>query len=217
MSSRTVIISTRCKLDLKMGYMVIRAEDVKRIFLDEFAILVIEKSVLSKDGIILDISKNLEIIFNFLDFDINKKSLISGIVDSLGKKALSAENFLRTQKLLSDMENYISDLAFEYQCDIVAEKINVMSVLKSAGICLRDEYTDNAEKLLDYMELVREFDKNKLFVTVNMRSFFDDDDSGRFMKKVISHEFYLLMVESKSLPVLKNEKRITVDCDMCEF
>jgi len=28
MSWRTVIISTRCKLDLKMGYMVIRGEDI---------------------------------------------------------------------------------------------------------------------------------------------------------------------------------------------
>lgn len=42
MSWRTVIISTRCKLDLKMGYMVIRGEDTKRIFLDEIAILMIE-------------------------------------------------------------------------------------------------------------------------------------------------------------------------------
>ena len=29
MSWRTVIITTRCKLDLKMGYMVIRGEDTK--------------------------------------------------------------------------------------------------------------------------------------------------------------------------------------------
>ncbi len=35
MSWRTVIITTRCKLDLKMGYMVIRGEDTKRIFLKD--------------------------------------------------------------------------------------------------------------------------------------------------------------------------------------
>lgn len=31
MSWRTVIVSTRCKLDLKLGYMVIRGEETKRI------------------------------------------------------------------------------------------------------------------------------------------------------------------------------------------
>ena len=33
MSWRTVIIASRCKLDLKMGSIVIRGEDTKRIFL----------------------------------------------------------------------------------------------------------------------------------------------------------------------------------------
>lgn len=42
MSWRTVIVANRCKLDFKMGYMVIRGEETKRIFLDEVAILLIE-------------------------------------------------------------------------------------------------------------------------------------------------------------------------------
>lgn len=34
MSWRTVVISSRCKLDTKMGYMVVRGEEVHRVFLD---------------------------------------------------------------------------------------------------------------------------------------------------------------------------------------
>lgn len=41
MSWRTVVIANRCKLDLKMGYMLIRGEDVKKIYLDEIAMLII--------------------------------------------------------------------------------------------------------------------------------------------------------------------------------
>ena len=37
MSWRIVVISKRCKLDLKMGYMVIRSEETKRIYLDEIS------------------------------------------------------------------------------------------------------------------------------------------------------------------------------------
>jgi len=44
MSWRTVVIANRCKLDLKMGYMVIRGEETKRIFLDEISVLIIENS-----------------------------------------------------------------------------------------------------------------------------------------------------------------------------
>ncbi len=65
MSWRTVVISSRCKLDLKMGYMVVRGEDVKRIFLDEIAILVIENPAVSLTGCLLEalVSQKIRVIF----------------------------------------------------------------------------------------------------------------------------------------------------------
>ena len=53
MSWRTVVVSTRCKLDLKMGYLVIRGEDTKRIFLDEIAVLIIENPAIAITGCLL--------------------------------------------------------------------------------------------------------------------------------------------------------------------
>jgi len=41
-SWRTVVVSSRCKLDTKMGYMMIRGEEVRRIFLDEIAVVILE-------------------------------------------------------------------------------------------------------------------------------------------------------------------------------
>lgn len=65
MSWRTVIITTRCKLDLKMGYMVIRGEDTKRIFLDEVAVLLIENPAVSFTGCLLEalVEKKIRVIF----------------------------------------------------------------------------------------------------------------------------------------------------------
>lgn len=50
MSWRTVVVSSRCKLDLKMGYLVIRGNEVKRIFLDEIGLLMIENPAVSLTG-----------------------------------------------------------------------------------------------------------------------------------------------------------------------
>lgn len=65
MSWRTVIITKRCKLDLKMGSMVIRGEDTKRIFLDEIAMLIIENPSVSLTGCLLEalIEKKIRVIF----------------------------------------------------------------------------------------------------------------------------------------------------------
>ena len=50
MSWRTVVISSRCKLDTKMGYMVVRGEEVHRVFLDEIAMVIVENPAVAMIG-----------------------------------------------------------------------------------------------------------------------------------------------------------------------
>ena len=71
--------------------------------------------------------------------------------------------------------------------------------------------------LLDYMELVREFDHDKLFITVNLRSYYNDETILKFMETVLAHDYKVFMIENKDYPVLAKEKRRIVDEDLCEF
>ena len=65
MSWRTVIVSQRCKLDYRMGYMVLRTDEIKQIFLDEIAILVVENTAVSLTGSLLAAltEKKIKVIF----------------------------------------------------------------------------------------------------------------------------------------------------------
>jgi CRISPR-associated endonuclease Cas1 subtype II len=54
MSWRTVVISKRCKLDLKLGYMVVRGEETRRVFLDEIAVVILENPAISMTGCLLN-------------------------------------------------------------------------------------------------------------------------------------------------------------------
>ena len=65
MSWRTVVIASRCKLDYKMGFMVIRAEETKKIFLDEIAVLLIENPAVSLTGCLLEalVEKKIRVVF----------------------------------------------------------------------------------------------------------------------------------------------------------
>ena len=65
MSWRIVVISNRCKLDLKMGFMVVRAEETKRVFLDEIAVLLIENPAVAMTGCLLQalVEKKVRVIF----------------------------------------------------------------------------------------------------------------------------------------------------------
>lgn len=67
MSWRTVVISNRCKLDYKMGYMVVRNENIQRIFLDEISVLIIENPAVALTGCLLEKLSELKIKVIFCD------------------------------------------------------------------------------------------------------------------------------------------------------
>ncbi len=176
--------------------------------------------VLSDSNRPISLSKHVVMISDFLHFELNQKSLLNKVSASLEQSALSEEQYLETQTLLTEIETTIDDWAFAFPCDIVVSKLTVASLLKAVGIALREEYEGESgemEKVLDYMELVREFDGDKLFITVNMRNWFSDEIVASFMQTALSHEYKVLMVESYAHSRLSEERRVTIDRDLCEF
>lgn len=74
MSWRIVVISSRCKLDYSMNYMVIRGEDSKRVFLDEIAILLIENNAVSLTCCLLSALNERKIKVIFCDGNRNPQA-----------------------------------------------------------------------------------------------------------------------------------------------
>lgn len=65
MSWRIVVISNRAKLDLKLNYLVVRNEDVKKIYLNEIAVLLIESTAVSITVALLSelVKRKIKVIF----------------------------------------------------------------------------------------------------------------------------------------------------------
>lgn len=65
MSFRTVVVAHRAKLNLNMGYLEIRGEDTKKIFLDEIDVLMIESQAVSMTAALLSalMDKKIKVIF----------------------------------------------------------------------------------------------------------------------------------------------------------
>ncbi len=65
MSWRTVIVSSQSKLDYKMGHLVVRGRETKRVIIDEVAILVLENPAVSLTGCLIEalVEKKVRVIF----------------------------------------------------------------------------------------------------------------------------------------------------------
>lgn len=174
-------------------------------------------SVLSLQNSPIELSKNAELITSFVPFELNRKSLIGKIISSLEKTAIDESHYAQTAQLLSAIEKYIDDLTFEYPCNLECGKITVPSLLKMVGLQIHEEEGNSLDKIIDYMELVREFEKDKLFVFVNMRTYFSDEQMELFAQTVMSHKYKVLLIDGCEHRKLKDEKRIIIDEDLCEI
>lgn len=174
------------------------------------------KSIVSHNNKPLQFSKSVEVIDRFIDFDINSKALLSKILSRIETAALNEENYLKSIALINEISNYITELSFDLPCSLNLQKLSISSLLKSTGIEVESD-GGVAERISDYMELVTELDRHKLFISVNMRSFINDNEMENFVETVINHEYDVLAVENKAYDLLTNEKRIIIDNDLCEI
>ena len=175
------------------------------------------KTVISEKNKILDWPKYGELIDRFLSLSLNRRPLLTKISAAMEVRAMSEEFYGRSIQLLSQVEQYLDDLAFSMDCDVTCGECTIAGLLKTAGITLREDYADPLEQLLDYMELVRCYEREKLFVFVNLRSYFPDEAVSRFLQSALAHGFLLLLVDGQDHPRLPEEQRLVIDKDLCEI
>ena len=108
-------------------------------------------------------------------------------------------------------------LSEELPFDVNCQRLAIGSIIKAVSPEIDDTDKSALEKIFSYMELVRELDRDRLFIMVNMRSYFDNSEMETFTESVSLHGFRVLLLESISQSKLKNTQRYTVDEDLCEF
>ncbi|SEI43799.1 CRISPR-associated endonuclease Cas1 [Lachnospiraceae bacterium A10] len=142
MSWRTVIISNQAKLDYKMGYMVVRGMDTKRILVDEIAVLVIENPAISITGCLLEVLMEKKVKVIFCD---SKRNPSSELIPHHGSHDSSAK--IRLQMQWSD------DIKALIWREIISEKIR-----KQSDYLMELDKSQEAELLRSYIGQVEMLD-----------------------------------------------------------
>lgn len=174
-------------------------------------------AVLSLSDKPVELGRYADITVQFAPFQLNRKTLLTKLCATLEQKALQAENYVETGELLSQLEAYVHTLAFDLPFEIDCKKVAISPILKAISPEIDENEKSTIERVFAYMELLRELDRDRLFIMVNMRSYFSDEDMERFIESACLHDFKVLLLESTSRTILKNTKRYTIDADLCEF
>lgn len=175
------------------------------------------RAVLSINDKPVEFGRNLELIVDYIDFEINQKQLLTKVLSALEKIGKSEDYAEKSQMLIAEIEKYIFDLSFGFDIELECDKISIAQILKAAGIRIISDYDKLTETLYSYMQLVREFDSEKVFVFVNLRSFVNIEELQLFADTVLAHGYRVLLIDNFGYPSLSAEKRLIVDKDLCEI
>ena len=145
----------------------------------------------------------------------NKKILINKVINRMQKLAMDEEHYYQTSELITLLESYLLDLSVELTGNIELSKITWENTIKAVGVEFADNYDSLAEKILDYMELVREYDSERIFITLNLWSYISDNEMNKFVNDVVVRGYKLLMLENTEYPIIEHEKRYIIDVDKC--
>lgn len=174
------------------------------------------KSVISKENKILQIPKSIELISQFISFDINQKSLINKALSKMEQIAIE-DYYAETMGQIGKLEGFLYKLASHCSGNIEFNKLEISGILHNAGFAFSNNHDSLCEKIADYMELVTDYIGEKAFFFVNLRSYVSEQDYGLLLDTITRHRYQALMIENHAYPLHKLEKRYIVDIDLCEI
>ena len=177
---------------------------------------VVDKSVILEKEV--DISKNVELIFNIFALDINERKLISKLYMELEKLTADERFYVKTQEMKQYLQEYLLQLEQEtdYILDL-ADEIDFASLFKAFGIKYEVLEENFLERLVRYMRIVERLLKKKLFVFVNLRSYLSNQQIDELIKEATYQEIQLLLIETCARDCIEGVTRYIIDKDGCEI
>lgn len=183
MGFRTVSINSRCKLEMKLNYLVCKGEETQRIFLDEISTLIIHSTAVVVTTALLSelVKKNIKVVFCN-----EKHNPVAELMPYHG----SYNNALKLKQQLGWSKN-IKQMVWT---EIVAKKI--INQAKHLRFLKKFE---EADKMIDYAEQVElndESNREGHAAKLYFATLFSKDwnrDCGDFYSKALNYGYTVLL------------------------
>ena len=173
--------------------------------------------ILSDNGEILPFSKKLELIIDPFATDLNQKRVLTKLYSVMEKRVVESEMLNEWRILYSSMlgmvSNVMDNMPYILQCN---QEGDVTDLFKQLDVKFETNPENLLEKLIDYICVISEVFGKKVFVLVNIKSYFTKDELKLLYKKMFYEKIYLLLIENHDNNDIIEEERVTIiDKYMC--
>lgn len=177
-------------------------------------------TLLEQDEIV-DFTKNVLFVVDFLNFDFNQRRIQTVLYQYIDKIIkLEPEILSNINNLQDSIHIEFMSIMEEFPFEILCKKdSSILDILKMYGIRIKANVDEKIiEKLFKLVELVQCLDLAKLIILVNVKQYLDLDEIVEFYKYCVYNNVKLLVLE-RGLEVspLERERILFVDENFDEF
>ena len=175
--------------------------------------------IMSDNGEILDMSKELDFVANIFDMNINDRKILNKVYGKLNDIAYSSDYYLNTNSTLTDLSKYIQSITDELSYPIYYNvDTNISGRIKALNVKLAEEYDSLLEQVINYITVVKEFCSVSCFVFLNLRSYLTKEELEEFYKHLFYNKINVLLIENYQRErICDCEVFRIIDEDLCEI
>lgn len=174
---------------------------------------------LVEGGKVVKFNDGVDVIINPVKLDFGNKKAVINLLKILVKASLSEDFYLETNNLKTKIVKFLGDVvdSEKFRFEVEADDFSLDQIAKAVNFHVVDDEDDFVELLTDYLEMMRELAKTKLFVFIALRSFLSGDELRRLLKNVLDRQIDILLIEDQTREKIDGFSRMTIDADLCDF
>lgn len=173
--------------------------------------------IFSSNNKMIDIPKNLDLIIDLFNVEINSKKIINKLYEHINKLSMSEQFYLKTVEVRNTVDLYIENLAYEFNQSICYnDEFDVKAILKMGEVKFYDDHKNIAERITNYIDIMREYCKINSFIFVNLKTFLSQEEIKDFYSYVTYNKINTILFENNIGEKREHiEKYTIIDDDLC--
>lgn len=166
----------------------------------------------------VNLKNNFEVITDYFSIDFSNKKIIS----ALTKRIMALESEETIYKMIEnnnqgiiklfDKINELLPVNIEYNYNL-----GISEYTKAVSVVPQKTYTNEIEKLDDYLKLISELLRVKVVFIVNISQIFTTDEISMLIKSCKYNKLPLIFIESRRFKNDNIDNTVTIDKDLCEI
>lgn len=159
-----------------------------------------------------------ELLLNNFEINFSGKKIVNLLYKKLQQIYFNGENIVKFNEINASVGKFLQDLFMSVDLSIDYDELGFEELLKSCCVKPSETYESLLEKIICYINIFVELKNINVFVFVNLKSVFSDEDLAALYRHCALQKVSLLLVESENgRPFLEDERGIIITEDLCEI